>query len=389
MSAAGPSSLCAEPAAGVAPRLRPAQPEDLSALCRLEAQAFASDRLSRRRMRHWISADNGCLHVATGADGTLLGYALALLRPGTRMARLYSLAVDDRARGLGLGARLVEALEHECAHRGRLYMRLEVAPSNAPAIALYRRLGYRSFGRWTDYYEDHQDALRMQKPIRPLPPAPGLRPLPWYGQSTEFTCGPAALLMAMAALAPGRDCTQAEELALWREATTIFMTSGHGGCHPVGLALAAQRRGFVAEAWLNTREPLFVDGVRREDKKAVIRAVHTQFLADAEASGLAVHCGELETADLAARLQQGWLAVALISTWRLDRRKAPHWVLLSAADAECFYIHDPDPPEDEGVPLDHEYLPIAREDFARMSRFGSQRLRTLLLLGAPTGGSTA
>tara|TARA_R110001583_G_scaffold39399_4_gene126218 strand:+ start:2542 stop:2793 length:252 start_codon:yes stop_codon:yes gene_type:complete len=41
----------------------------------------------------------------------------------------------------------------------------------------------------------------------------------------------------------------------------------HGGCHPVGLALAAQARGFNAKVNINSSEPLFVDGVRSEDKK--------------------------------------------------------------------------------------------------------------------------
>jgi len=39
-----------------------------------------------------------------------------------------------------------------------------------------------------------------------------------------------------------------EEINLWREATTIFMTSGHGGCHPIGLALAASAGNFLLKS---------------------------------------------------------------------------------------------------------------------------------------------
>ena len=42
-------------------------------------------------------------------------------------------------------------------------MRLEVAVGNAGAIALYKKLGFTQFGMYTDYYDDHTDALRMQK----------------------------------------------------------------------------------------------------------------------------------------------------------------------------------------------------------------------------------
>ena len=38
--------------------------------------------------------------------------------------------------------------------------------------------------------------------------------------------------------------TRIQEMQLWREATTIFMAAGHGGCSGQGLALAATRRGF-------------------------------------------------------------------------------------------------------------------------------------------------
>ncbi|MCL1487420.1 MAG: peptidase C39 family protein [Marinobacter sp.] len=70
------------------------------------------------------------------------------------------------------------------------------------------------------------------------------RRYPYYPQTTEFTCGPAALIMAMAALNQQQSLTTLEELKIWREATTIFMLSGHGGCGPHGLALAAWHRGF-------------------------------------------------------------------------------------------------------------------------------------------------
>ena len=48
------------------------------------------------------------------------------------------------------------------------------------------------------------------------------------------------------------------------------MTSGHGGCHPLGLALAARQRGFSAETWINLQQPLFVDGVRNAVAVAIL-----------------------------------------------------------------------------------------------------------------------
>ncbi|SEA19673.1 GNAT family N-acetyltransferase/peptidase C39 family protein [Microbulbifer marinus] len=358
--------------------VRPASPGDVPALHALEQACFASDRLSRRRLRHWVAADNRVFLVAERA-GQILGYVLVLLRRGTRLARLYSLAVGPAGRGQGLGKALLSAAEEASSHSGRLFMRLEVAEDNHAAIALYQQLGYRTFGSYADYYEDHGNALRMQKRIRYRPENLHSLAVPWYGQTTEFTCGPAAAMMAMAALRSDYQPSVSEELALWREATTIFMTSGHGGCHPIGLALALQRRGFDSEVYLNQASPLFADGVRSSAKKAVIQQVDTDFRAAARDRGIAVIEQEFTQEQLQQWLEEGALALLLISTYRLDGKKVPHWVTLTGIDGECLYVHDPDF-DDEQNPLDSQYLPIARDDFARMSLFGRERLRTAVVV---------
>lgn len=358
--------------------LRDAQLGDLSALDTLEQRCFSNDRLSRRRLRHWIGASNREFVVAMRGE-QILGYGLVLLHRGTRLARLYSLAVAPEARGLGLGRKLLTALEAATARRGRLYMRLEVGEHNQQAIGLYQSLGYQRFGTWNDYYEDHQNALRMQKRIRYAPQNLQSNRVPWYQQTTPFTCGPAAAMMAMASLRPTQELSRGEELDLWREATTIYMTAGHGGCHPVGLALAAQRRGFKAQALINRHGPLFLDGVRSSEKKALIELVHERFIATAEANGVAVHYQDLSQDDLARWVARGAMILVLISTWRLDRKKAPHWVAVTAIDQQCLYINDPDPGDEQSA-LDCQSMPIARSDFDRMSLFGRDRLRTAVVI---------
>src|SRR5690554_4263222 len=179
--------------------IRPATEHDLAALVELENASFSSDRLSRRRLRYWVGAGNSIFLVAMSGD-TLLGYCLILLHGGTRLARLYSIAIATQARGFGLGRQLLNVAEEQAAEAGRLYMRLEVAQNNEAAIKLYESMGYTTFGAYEDYYEDHQDALRMQKRIRYIPQNLLSRQTPWFQQTTEFTCGPAALMMAMASL---------------------------------------------------------------------------------------------------------------------------------------------------------------------------------------------
>lgn len=362
-------------------RIRPAELEDLDALHELEKASFDTDRLSRRRLRHWIQAANREFMVAA-EDGRLLGYGLVLFHGATNLARLYSIAIAQDARGKGIAAKLLQALETASVNRQRFFMRLEVAKDNAAAIRLYESAGYVAFGTYEDYYEDHRDALRMQKIIRDAPKRKRGHTVPWYQQTTGFTCGPASLMMAMATLGARKQPDQATELDIWREATTIFMTSGHGGCHPFGLALAAHKRGFDARIYVNQTGPLFLEGVRDPDKKLIMALVHDQFLERVNANAIPVHYQDVTQLELEQAIKDGAIVLALVSSYRLDRKKAPHWVTITAYDDACFFVHDPDPSLEEQTGLDCEDLPIARRDFSRMSQFGKDKLRTAVVISA-------
>ena len=362
--------------------IRPATMDDLKALLALEESAFSGDRLNRRSFRRAISSTGSSLLVAVGNEQNLLGYALLHLRQGTRLARLYSLAVSPKARGLGIGKQLIQACEHKAIKKGKNLLRLEVSDVNKSAIALYQAMGYREFGHYDAYYEDQTDAIRMQKPLRYLSSEQTSRPLPWLAQGTPFTCGPASLQMVLSALNPDYQATPNDELEIWREATTIFMTSGHGGCHPMGLALAAQKRGLTAEIWLSEQAPLFVAGVRDELKKEVITRVHESFSEQCATAKLAVHYSVMPLEQLIRAFESGALPIILISTYRMDGKKAPHWVVMSGYDEHCILVHDPDyeAKDDTQNPLDCQFVPIARNEFEKMSRFGQSRLQATVVL---------
>jgi len=359
--------------------IRPARPSDLEGLVKLENTSFETDRLSRRSFKHWLATEHRALLVAE-FDGRVVGYILIIYHPGTRLARIYSLAVEQRLRGYGIAKKLMVAGEQAAHDSGRLYLRLEVSVDNTAAIRLYESLGFQKFGLYRDYYEDHKDAIRFQKLIRHYQDTLQHRTVHWLKQTTPFTCGPASLMMAMHGLNDAYQPSREEEINLWREATTIFMTSGHGGCHPLGLALAAKRRGFRVDVWINQGETLFIDGVRSEDKKQVVELVDNAFKREAETQAVPVHYANITQDDLIGTFMEGAIPLILISTYQLDRKKAPHWVVMSGFDDACLYMHDPDPEDDHKSELDCQFVPIARADFDRMSCFGKNRLRTAVIL---------
>jgi ribosomal protein S18 acetylase RimI-like enzyme len=137
---------------------------DLEALVALENAVFDTHIVSRRSFRHFLVAPNVALTVAQEC-GQLAGYALVLYPPRSDLARLYSIAVAPHTAGRGVGTQLLAAAETMARRHGRRAMRLEVHEHNTRAIARYEKSGYRLFGRVRDYYDDHADALRFEKPL--------------------------------------------------------------------------------------------------------------------------------------------------------------------------------------------------------------------------------
>ena len=362
-------------------RIRSAELADLDALVEIENRCFDSDRLSRRSFRHLLTRGRAATLVAE-SGGVVVGYVLVLFSHGTLHARIYSLAVDPAARGQGLGRDLVEAAEDAAKDQECSEIRLEVRKDNAEAIGLYESLGYRRFGVLADYYDDHEDALRYRKSLASQLGLDMVR-VPYYAQTTDFTCGPAALMMAMGALEHDSPVAlnRKLELRLWREATTIFMMAGHGGCGPHGLALSAWHRGFGVEVYVNDRRPMLLDSVRSPEKKEVMRLVQEDMIEELEAHGVPIHHRAVQPDELAAFFARGGIPLVLISSYRIYREKFPHWVVVTGFDTRYVYVHDPFVDEEEGESIaDCINMPIPRREFEAMSRYGRANQRAAVVI---------
>jgi ribosomal-protein-alanine acetyltransferase len=144
--------------------LRRGRTADLDALLAIENAAFTGDRLSRRSFRRFLVSPHAALIVAEEA-GEVAGYALVILPARARVARIYSIAVASHLGRRGIGSRLLAAAEDTARRRRGRAMRIEVHEDNIRAMRWYEKAGYRLFGRRRDYYDDHADALRFEKPL--------------------------------------------------------------------------------------------------------------------------------------------------------------------------------------------------------------------------------
>lgn len=356
--------------------------EDVPALLQLEQKCFLNDRISQRSFKRFIAETRSDLILAE-RDSQLVGYFLLIYRKGTSLARLYSLAVDPACRKQGIAEFLMLQAEKTAAARYCVLLRLEVRYDNSAAIKLYQKLNYHEFAVKHDFYEDHSDAICMQKQIIHFDSEAVKRQVPYIAQTTPFTCGSACLLMAFNYFHPGRFDPHALEIDIWREATTIFMTSGHGGCGPRGLALAAHNRGFQVEIYLNKEGALFTDTVRSEVKKAIIQRVHHSYRQKTEQSGIAVHRTEPGISKMRQLLQEGALLIVLISTWQFDTNKAPHWVVVCAIDEHFVYINDPDTVDIPWLSAaERQYIPVEHSVFLKAFSYGKNRLKAAVAIKA-------
>ena len=215
--------------------------------------------------------------------------------------------------------------------------------------------------------------------------------IPHYAQTLDFTCGPSSLIMAMKALQPEMAVDRALELQLWREATYIFSRggSGHGGCGPYALALAADRRGFAAQVHVSHPDLFLESRIRHPVRRGVRLLLQETDIADLRQRGIPLHYRIPDLPEIEQRLAEGWIPIVLVSTFYVHGDHVAHWVVLTGFDAESVHINDPWVDRAKGkVPQDMTHLRIPRRDFDGMARYGRHRERAVVLIGRPRPGSS-
>jgi len=115
-----------------------------------------------------LSKPSGICLAAVRAD-RVTGY-MVCSRSDT-VWHVMNIAVDPDRRREGIATVMLEKLFESADREGEQYT-LEVRTSNAPAIAMYERFGFRSAGVRRGYYHDNkEDALIMWRTARGRQPA--------------------------------------------------------------------------------------------------------------------------------------------------------------------------------------------------------------------------
>jgi len=154
--------------------LRPPKREDLddlldfiNSLVREEAPILLMSELSREEEKKWLderlmSIKKGeVIYLVAEIEGKVVAGGEISKHKG-RMSHVGTLgiAVKSGYRHLGIATKLVESLLQEAKKQGLKTIRLEVLKNNLPAIALYKKLGFKKTGEiprsvfWRGRYVD-------------------------------------------------------------------------------------------------------------------------------------------------------------------------------------------------------------------------------------------
>lgn len=139
-------------------QILPMQERHLDDLARLEQICF-SQPWSRASLLEEIENPTA-VFLAAEEDGRTLGYAGMHVVCGE--GYIDNIAVFPEARRKGVARQLLDSLIEWLRQQGGIFLTLEVRPSNAAAVSLYRSLGFQEVGRRPRFYTaPTEDALLM------------------------------------------------------------------------------------------------------------------------------------------------------------------------------------------------------------------------------------
>lgn len=208
----------------------------------------------------------------------------------------------------------------------------------------------------------------------------------YYSQTSEFTCGPASLIMAMKYCRPSLNPSREMEYQIWRESNTVFMGRGHAGCNPYGLAVAGRRRGFDVKLYIHNRSKLFEGWAEDANQQMIMDTVQELDRA------LAINMGITIVSD-AQTMREAWSGQVIANTpdelrmtaWVILTRSRDlrHWVVVTQFSNEKVSYFDPwfDRPHRQTGRIEMGHMPL--ENFSRRAQVAMDKALAVIEVSFP------
>jgi len=131
--------------------IRPLRDADIAAICPLLAElGYPSSELAVRARLAQLEQDGGYTSRVAERDGQLLGLMTLgktwMIEMDGMQVRVTALVVAEQARGLGIGAALLDEAEHWAREQGATALQLNSGTHRPEAHAFYQRCGFTHTG---------------------------------------------------------------------------------------------------------------------------------------------------------------------------------------------------------------------------------------------------
>ena len=143
--------------------IRKMQISDVDELYDIEKKSFANPWPKENLIKDLKTKPN-LKHYIAEKDGKVVGFYIA--RQVLDQLELFSIAVDEGYKNLGIGTSLLSHLIEKSLANNIKEIWLEVSTINTPAINLYKSFGFEVMGIRKNYYQKlGQDAYNMKKEL--------------------------------------------------------------------------------------------------------------------------------------------------------------------------------------------------------------------------------
>lgn len=136
---------------------------DAHEIATLEKRCFSHDTWSESSIINDIKSENRIWYKAQNRDGKLIGYCAILLSDDH--SELLKLAIDERFRNKGIATTLLLHALYDIRNLKKDMIFLEVREDNAPAINLYKSIGFVQVNIRKNYYGPRVDGLVMRADV--------------------------------------------------------------------------------------------------------------------------------------------------------------------------------------------------------------------------------
>lgn len=209
--------------------------------------------------------------------------------------------------------------------------------------------------------------------VRWMNPVPN-RTVPYYRQTTEYSCGPVALLMAQSAKT-GAPITRADEMRLWRRA------AHQPGAGPIALAVYADLGTFQPEVFISTEDVILGEHLHKQWELEVRELFDGEDERAAGELGIPINHRIFSLDEVAAELESGSAVLLLIDEIYFHDDTGSHWILAHTHHEGLFLVNDPWIDADNGDSwVDASDLPVLKQDLEKIAWWGEPAFRGLVVL---------